>query len=755
MLTHGTIPQLKSLLFSAQGINWSHQRKLALASQLIMLVVGMVLLMNIIINVGDRRLQNDWATQRYSELQTLGTLLSDKVSFQEFRTHTFAQNESLIYYLETPTKARKERLLSNWRVLTANIPNLLEIALFDNSGNLVTSSSANNFLLRLPVNVINNKTSYSGNNVYTSEIKFAPIDGRLEPYWYQVSWVDSPKSKNKGFLVTFMSLNSTLQRIKPDIGINKSTFIMLDAQGSLYTGSGMDKLKKNPTQSQISIGGSFAQALPEVWREIVLTKFGQFHSTDATYVFLKIDLTAQDNIDRDYYLVSFVLDKDIVTRFEHWRQVMMFVSALLTLLAGMLIVLIHLFKMEKRAKGYNIALVDRLFNDDHGVLIANESGRIVAANQSAADILKTSKDKLIERTLPRIFHIEVDDYNKLKKEYAVNRSWAGQFDLRQFGAGVIEVSVKSAPESLYLEQDFVIINVNDVSELIHTQEREYLFKKLSDSAVPVALTDNKGCLIQVNNQFDNFLRLGGRLDKTLIELFGAEIEPQWNRIQQQILLKGSWQGHLSMLADGSTTNVDILLNNYTAENSDNEHLICTLLPIKQVEGGLSNRETIPFRSAILVSFPDVERYFKSLEANKRLHSSMMLMDITPEGVFSHISDRDKLDKRQQDIEMRLLLELPKAYQLAQWQLGKLMVILPNTSADEAHQFALDMMKKLNEHGLSDGVCVGLVVYHEGQTFTQFLNNAEVALKRAKHNGEHNICQAYTRSFLTNDVEVVD
>ncbi|MBM7072011.1 PAS domain-containing protein [Shewanella sp. 202IG2-18] len=743
MLTNGTIPQLKSLLFSAQGINWSYQRKLALASQLIMLLLGMVLLTNIIINVGERRLQNDWATQRYGELQTLGTMLSDKVSFQEFRTRTFAQSESLTHYLESPSAEQKQSMLKSWNNLTANIHDLLEIALFNAQGNLVSSSSTNSFIIRLPAEVINNKTAYSGNNVFTSDIKFAPINGRLEPYWYQVSWIDNPSAKKQGFLVTFMSLNSTLQRIKPDIGINKSSFIMLDAQGALYTGSGIDKIQQ--AQAQIGIGGSFAQALPQVWREIVLTKFGQFHSSDATFVFLKIDLTAQDNIDRDYYLVSFVLDKGIVARFAHWRQLMIIAISLLTILAGAVIILGHLFKLEKRARGYNVELVDSLFNDNHGVLIAGDNGRIVAANRAAASILNISKDKLIERTLARVFHIETDKFQLFRNEFLAQKNWSGKFDLRQYGSGIIDVDAKIAPDSQYLEQGFAIINLNDNSALVQSQEREYLLKKLSDSAVPVALIDTRGHLIKVNNQFDSFLRLGGATDKTLIELFGAEIEPQWNQIQQQISLKGSWQGHLSMLADGSLINVDILLNNYTAENSDNEHLICTLLPVKKGKSSPKVRESIPFRSAILVSYSDVERYFKSLDIHKRLHSSMMLMEIMPDGVFSHISDRDKLEKRQQDIEMRLLLELPKAYQLAQWQLGKLMIILPNTSADEAHQFALDIMKRLNEHGLSDGVCVGLVVYHEGQTFSQFMDNAEVALKRAKHNGEHNICQAYTRT----------
>ena len=71
-------------------------------------------------------------------------------------------------------------------------------------------------------------------------------------------------------------------------------------------------------------------------------------------------------------------------------------------------------------------------------------------------------------------------------------------------------------------------------------------------------------------------------------------------------------------------------------------------------------------------------------------------------------------------------------------------MLPDTDATQAHNFALNMMEKLNSNGLGEGISIGIAGYQEGQTLEQYLNNAEIALKRAKQNNDQNIGQAFTR-----------
>ncbi|MGL5361100.1 MAG: PAS domain-containing protein, partial [Shewanella sp.] len=110
----------------------------------------------------------------------------------------------------------------------------------------------------------------------------------------------------------------------------------------------------------------------------------------------------------------------------------------------------------------------------------------------------------------------------------------------------------------------------------------------------------------------------------------------------------------------------------------------------------------------------------------------------------HMSDIAQLDTRQQEVEVQLLLEIPTHYQILHWQLGKIIVILPDTNATQAHHFALHTLEKLNSNGLGEGINIGIASYQTGQSLAQYLSNAEVALKRAKQNNEQNIAQAFTR-----------
>ncbi len=120
------------------------------------------------------------------------------------------------------------------------------------------------------------------------------------------------------------------------------------------------------------------------------------------------------------------------------------------------------------------------------------------------------------------------------------------------------------------------------------------------------------------------------------------------------------------------------------------------------------------------------------------------MDITAESMLSHMSDIGQLENRQKEVELKILRELPAGYQMSHWQLGKLIIILPDTDADKAHHFAIKSMSNLSDIGLSEGICMGIAAYQTGQSLEQYLSNAEVALKRAKQTGEQMICQAFTR-----------
>lgn len=85
---------------------------------------------------------------------------------------------------------------------------------------------------------------------------------------------------------------------KPAFSSNKSPMLVLDTQGLLYAGaSDLAPLSNMPE----TLGASLRQSYPALWRDMSMSNFGQFHGEEATFVYLKIELTAQPETHREYF----------------------------------------------------------------------------------------------------------------------------------------------------------------------------------------------------------------------------------------------------------------------------------------------------------------------------------------------------------------------------------------------------------------------------------------------------------------------
>ncbi|WP_133407945.1 PAS domain-containing protein [Parashewanella tropica] len=729
-------------LFSAQGIHWSYKRKLALASQLVMLLIAMIIVTNIAISLGQKQLTREWATQRYSELQTFSTLLADQVAFQNFRIRTFASSETFIHFLQSPSNTRHEQLNKHWMDLTEDIPELLSIAFYDAAGyrRLVTQNQK--IMPILSQSLLTKLYLLREGEVYSSQIHQIAINGVLEPYQFQIIKVVSPQKKLVGFFVTFNSINRTLQSIKPNFGGSSSPLVLLDSKGRMFDGNKFSSAKRE-TNDERSM--HLSTQYPELWNAINIKKFGEFYGKASTYVYLKVDFGESSSSTNPYFFLSKIHDADIKKEFAHWQFILVGFAVLLTLLISSVIVLLHRFTIERRARFFNMELVNQLFKDDRGLLIATEDGRVIASNSTAASLLSTVKEELTDRNVMRIFQWEHQQYLQVIKSYQENGQHQQELDLRHADLGVLTVTFSSLPliqSANAVKDEYLLISICDITESRKLQEQAALYYQISETAIPVVLVDIQGRIQKSNSQFDQAFKLKSSSD-SLTYLLGGEIEKQWGHIQQQLALKGLWRGNTQYFYNGQQVCFDVVIDHADADSHELDLFVCSFIP--SISSFVVEKEKkIPHRSRILTGYEEVESYFSSLDENKRLYASMMLLDITPVGVFSHMSDIEKLEKRQHDIEVRLLLELPKAYQLALYQLGKLMVMLPNTSSDEAHQFAVEIYNRLDEIGLSEGISIGIVSYHQGQSLKTFMDNAEIALQRAKQNAEQNICQAFTR-----------
>ncbi|ACJ30891.1 Sensory box protein, putative [Shewanella piezotolerans WP3] len=732
------------LLINAQGIQWSQQRIFAAASQICILLISVIVLTNIVITLGERRLQEDWATQRYSELQAVGTLIADKVSFQQFRTQMFATSELLNRYLDLPTEANQENLQNNWDIVVDNIPELLGIALYDPQGQLKFATDEEFGHNALPPSLLGSSRNMGGNEIYTSPLEFSPINGKLEPYLYQLAWLENPDQSVRGYLVAYNSMSRMLKNIKPAYSSKQAPLMMLDTQGLLYSGA-LD----SPTTGRLpeTMGGSLKQSYPALWRKMATSNFGQFHGDDATFVYLKVELTTQYETRREYFLLSYVKNDDIAAKFEQWRNILMGGAIFLTLLACVVIYLTHAYRLVHRSRDFSIDLANRLFNTDSGYIIANELGRVLSANTMAAKLLSLEKDELSDRSLQRILHMDDEQYQELETVLAEQKEWRGELDTEASEYTQLSVSLRLEYD-MDNKQNYTLVTFEDIGELKHSQEEARLNQLLNDNPMATVLSDAKGVIIKSNAAFNSLMQVKDSRSLQITDLLTKDFKNQWPQISQQLILKRTWQGQI--LSANNRASDDCMLatlKGHLDASDDIEYIVCTFEHAKLKAHGTEPGSSVPHRSTIFNDRRDLERYFNNMSQEKKDFSSLMLLDIAAEGMLSHMSDIGQLESRQKEVESQLLRELPNRYQMSRWQLGKLIIMLPDTDSDQAHYFAIDTLSKLKSNGLGEGICIGIAAYQGGQVLEQFLSNAEIALKRAKQTDEQNICQAFTRQIF--------
>ncbi|WP_076540832.1 PAS domain-containing protein [Shewanella sp. UCD-KL21] len=730
----------KSVLISTQDIQWTRQHVLALSSQLLVMLLSIVILTVLLLKLGERRLQEDWADKRYSELQTVGTLASDKINFLQFRTQAFAKSELMKQYLANPSKAQRYKLEDNWDILLNNIPELLGLTLFDPQGNPRISSTDAFSNVTIPEFILEASKTMGGSDTYYSNIQFVPINGKLTPYVYQLARLENNDQSIRGYLVTYNSVSEILESIKPAFFNHNSPLLLIGSKGVLYAGGNQQyPMKRLPN----TLGSSIIQSYPELWQHMANTHFGQFHTDSGTFVFLKVEVAPQDEDVREYYLLSYIRHEDIAEKFDHWRYMLICFSLIITALASSLLVLKHRFYLESTANSNSINLASALFNSNQNCLIVNTSGRIIKANLQAANTLSTNIELLVERSLQRVLPLEEAQYNQLTEAMCDNVTWKQVINLNNDSC-TISLCCQPSYKNKHSEQ-YWLVTFENITELTQAKHQAYRYQLLSESAVATALTDSSGQLLKYNLKFKNLMALAADSNVNILSLLGKDITKQWADINSRISLQGKWKGQV--IACSETPFATSLKANIRSEHSvdgEHEYFICTfedLLPQTALKQ-LPNQQT-PLSSMVL-QLSELELHFSTLTESSREQTCLLIMDINPEGLISHISDIDHLEQRQKDIEMQLLIDLPTGFQIAHWRLGSLVILLPLSDSIQAHKYAMSIMDRLEQNELNEGINIGISGYLEQQSFEHYLSNAEVALSRAKQTGNQNICQAFTR-----------
>ena len=163
--------------------------------------------------------------------------MADRISFQQFRTQMLSQSEVLDDYLTAPTAKKQAYLTQKWQRMVNNVPPLLGIALFDTKGQFIFATTDEFGQESLPPSLLGSSRNMGAHEIYTSPLEFTPIDGVLEPYLYQLAWLEKGSHEIQGYLVTYNSVSKMINSIKPAFSSQKAPLMMIDTQGLLYSGA--------------------------------------------------------------------------------------------------------------------------------------------------------------------------------------------------------------------------------------------------------------------------------------------------------------------------------------------------------------------------------------------------------------------------------------------------------------------------------------------------------------------------------------
>ena len=725
-----------SILITHQNAVWSKKRLLSLGLQLTLLIFVLTLITRLILSAGENRLQQDWATKEYRELQTVANLLVEKVNFQKFRTQILSQSEILQNYLASPSIEGQQNIIKQWKKLQQNIPELIGMALHTTKGELDFSTHALLGKTPLPKSLLGTNAYTGTSSVYTSPMQLAHIDGEMNPFMHQFTAFENNNQQTTGYISTYNSMSKTLQNVKSAFSNPNSSLLIVDTQGQIFAGVNAQKDKSLITNM---IGENLSQNYPKLWKKISKQSFGQYQNPKNIVVYLKIELAAQYEAKHEYYLISYINKSIFSEQFSLWENALVITSIILGALLACIIILFHFLQIEKIAKEFNIKFNSQLFNAKTSWLIVSEMGRIFASNKTSESTLSYTKEQLNGKMFERIINFNIFTNKEVVNSIKDTNCWHGNIPYPFDHRIKLHCFIQQI-QPLESSEKYFIINLDNECEIEQQKASFTQERMLNETSAAIALISPEGDVIDANANLNKLFPLLSISSQQNVSLVITDTKQHWHQIIDQLKDTSIYESKLKIAQTNQFIHVTLSINK--AKDHDIENIICTFF----VEN--NNREhvnsKVPNRSSVLTNFDYLESYFKALSSQSRDNASLLLISINPKTVLSLVSHTEDLTTRQNQVELQVLRVLPYQFQIARWMLGKLIIIMPSTTAFEAHQTAALILTALKKHNLLEGVSIGISSYQAPQTLRQLLANAEIALERAPKDIGQPIFQAFTK-----------
>ncbi|MGL4475739.1 MAG: hypothetical protein ACRCT7_14985 [Shewanella sp.] len=735
-------PLLPKKLMPEQGIIWSQQRILGLVCQIAVLLFCIVVLANVIIELGQKTILKERASQRYSELQSVANDLTDQINFQHFQTRSLAKSTLLKSFLQNPQPEFRQQLVSSWQELQANLDSLQGIAVYDGKGQQLINFSDELGAATLSDKLLTKISALEHDQVYLSPITFSSGNGKIKPVVYQVTKINYPEFNSPIYLITFHAMDVNLARLQNSFGDPNASLFLFNVDGQLNTlSSNQQTSSRIPTE----LGTNLNDSYPALWKNMEKEHYGQFQGENVTLVFLKFQLKNGQFNDYSYFLLSYIDNAYLYNQFAMSRYLVLILLVCLGLLAMAFIGLKHSRHLQKRAGFFSMQLAEHLFDDGQGRIISTDQGRIITANAQAATTLLMLEEDLKDRSLQRCLQLQDKEFSAMLTTLNQYNIWKGELDLRQQQGDYLAITIRKVPFGRRRDY-YLLLTITQQTDLCLSREQVSRLTMFSDGAIAGALFAPDGQLIEVNPAFSHQLKQEMD-DINLISLVNHEQAGLWTRVQEQLTSLGHWHGNLVItLFSQSAQEWQLMLTSHTDSAGEVLAITSYWLPAcpKHTLENPQDIASAKHNDDLLGDQHELQRCFEKLDKSSKHPASLLLIDISPEIAHHHISALNQRDTHQHSIEMHLIEFITPNFKLCRGQTGQLLLLMPETLPNQAHLYASDLMNYLIKFDLADGLNIGIAAGTQQDNLATLISHADIALHRAKQTGEQQICQAYTR-----------
>ncbi|GLS83075.1 PAS domain-containing protein [Paraferrimonas haliotis] len=671
-----------------------------------------------------------WAQQAYNKLQSIAVLTTAEMKRQVVRTELFAKAKDFEVYLASPEKKNASLLRGKWRGYTRKLDSMLGLAFYDAEGKVLLRSNSKAMPEYMPDLAEKGYDLEDPTTYFASDFKIRLVDGKFIPTFYLINAIESRPGKIAGYFAHYVSAERIFNLTAPTLSLSQTPVIALDSMGTMFFHRGLNQ----SSQLVSTIGDNLAVSSPYLWHEVKEQGFGQFKDENATYVFIRADLSnSSEAFKQNYYLVTELTKNDVDRLLALHTRIIFGIAAFICLLLLALVISTVLLRNERSNRGYSHNLANGLFGNSLPCLIVSSNYRVLFANDAAREFF-TYSQQLEDASLTSI----LEQTEQATKQMLADASSTGSIQSITFKGKPIRIELRPIAAFVVGGESVnqFLLTLFDDSTLHALRDEITLQRKQLDVASISILSDAHGVILKANAAYYQFLQqyhleLAG---ENLEQLLNEQSEQAWQRILHQCKHHQLSNTQIDFVSD---TQDPVTLHISGRGHFSEDGQLATIAFIARIDKPIVEAASLDLQST---SQQQLTAYFDGLSKPQRALLNVMLFDVSPINAFALGQDQEL----EQELQEQLRLQLPSAWKIMPWFNGQTLVVTADSEAQQLYHKATQVMQSITRYDREERISVAISGNPKAAELTQLLSQLEVALGRAKQMSGMKICLAFSK-----------